>query len=180
MDLLGTRRRAHHAPHALLLLLPVPTCYHWQLPVPSLVGRFHFPICKFFSFFYFYGWQHLREVMWFEWDHLAAQGERPDSKVSASSLAKDSARHEKSYFQEESQVRKPMLLFPLLMGGAGIWSWIWAVRSEVNPCFLPLQMRESQRNTNGKSLECGHHPDDSLKSTRIIKAVPLLSLQIFP
>lgn len=47
------------------------------------------------------------------------------------------------------------------------------MRSEVNPCFLSLQMRESQRNTNGKSLENGHHPDDSLKSTRISKAAPL-------
>lgn len=111
--------------------------------------------------------------MWFERDHLAGQGERPERKASASSLAKDSARREKSYFQEKSHVRMPMLQFPLLMGEAGIWSWIWAVRSEINPCFPPLQMRESQRNTNGKSFEHGHHPDDPLKSTRISKAARL-------
>lgn len=147
----------------------------YLLPLAAPGAKFSWQVLfsPFVNFFFFYGWQHLREVMWFERDHLAGQGERPERKVSASSLAKDSARREKSYFQEKSHVRMPMLEFPLLMGEAGIWSWIWAVRSEVNPCFLPLQMRESQRNTNGKSFKHGHHPDDPLKSTRISKAAPL-------
>lgn len=160
------------AASAYLLSLAAPRAkFSWQVLFS--------PFVKFF-FFFFYGWQHLREVMWFEWNHLSSQGERPDSKASASSLAKDSARHEKSYFQEKSHVRKPMLLLPLLMGEAGIGSWIWAVRSEVNLRFLPLQMRESQRNTNGKSLQNGHHPDDSLKPTRISKADPLWVFRNLP
>lgn len=47
-DCSGTRRRAHHAPHAPMLL-PVPTSYHWWLPKPSLVGKFNFPpFCFYF------------------------------------------------------------------------------------------------------------------------------------
>lgn len=118
-------------------------------------------------------------MTWFDQGHLTGQGEKLDSKVSASPLAKDSAMHEKSYFQEKSHVRKPALQSPLLLREAGIWSRIRAVRSEVNPCFLPLQTTQSLRYTNcnprassyralnGKSLEQSHHPDDPLKSTRI-------------
>lgn len=131
-------------------------------------------------------------MTWFDRDHLTGQGEKLDSKVSASPLAKASARREKSYFQEKSHVRKPALQFSLLLGEAGIWSQTRVAKSEVNPCFLPLRTRQSQRyinynprassyrGLNGKSLEHGHHPNDPLKSTGIGNTAPLWAFANHP
>lgn len=127
----------------------------------------------------------------FDWDHLTGQEEKLGSKAPAPLLAKDSARCEKSYFQEKRYIRKPVLQFPLL-GKAGISSWIQAARSEVNPCFLPLPKRQSQRYTNhnprancyrelkGKSLWKSHQPSDPLKSTWTGNAAPLWAFAHLP
>lgn len=57
-------------------------------------------------------------------------------------------------FQEKTCVRKCVFQFPLLLGETGIWSWIRAARSKVNPHFLPLRMRQSQRYTNHNPTAC--------------------------
>lgn len=175
----GTRRHTHYAPHAPLLL---PTSYPLWLPKPFIKGgKFNIPLPPFFFKLLMVS---QRGDTISPWSPQRLRGKARQQNVNIG-FSKGLRGARGVLFQEKSCVRKRVLQFPLLLREADIWSWVRAARSKVNPRFLPLRVRQSQRYTNcdptasswrelnGKGLEHCYHPDGLLKSTGIGNAAPL-------